>query len=592
MPSTPKSEKSIWEPALRDARGLEYWRSVLAACGPSASGENASLGRRELFQLFGASLALAGLSGCVQRPREQILPYVKTKQAGVPGVPLDYATSMTMDGFAVGLLVRSHEGRPTKVEGNPLHPASLGASGVFEQASVLSLYDPSRLRGPLLHGVPTTWESALGGLRGARSWRPWFVLPPQSSPSNIAWIRRIAERYPEARFCYDTPLSRRAAYRASEALFGEPLELQYDFTASAVVLSLGADFLSRGPMSLRWARDFSARHRPQPAAGEMSRLSQMEAWPSPTGSVADHRLAVRSGEIPFLGAALLGEVLANVDGGLVPGLAAWGPLPRAEQTPHAEWLRALARDLVRARGTSLVIAGNEQPEETHVLALALNGVLGNLGHTVQLTAPVLEEPLGRESLETLVDAIRADRVDAVVICDGNPAYTAPPELELGRWLVQVQRSAHLTYQANETSRLCQWTLPLAHYLESWGDARAYDGTLSHVQPLIEPIYPARSLLEVLANIARDTAPEGRVLLREHWQTELGARFEREWPDRLRQGLAPGSAFERVGASIDAARASALVRPALTPPQLAGLELNLRPSTALHDGRFANNAWLL
>jgi Fe-S-cluster-containing dehydrogenase component/anaerobic selenocysteine-containing dehydrogenase len=578
----------------------DYWRSVLEACGGpaalSAAGtpEGAALGRRELIQLLGASLALAGLGACNQRPREQILPYVTSPRELTPGLPLEYATSMELDGFAVGLLVKSHEGRPTKIEGNPLHPASLGASGVYEQASVLSLYDPGRLHGPLLDRLPVTWDQALAALRGPASWRPWFVLPPQSSPVVLAWLGRLRESYPGARFCFHAPLSRRTLYQASAAVFGEPLEALPDFSAARVVLALDSDFLSQGPMALRWAREFSARHAPRGTSLEMSRLYAIEPTLSPTGSVADHRLALPAADVPGLAAALLAELARNDERARLPDLAALGAAS-LEGSEHAAWLRALASDLLSHWGACLVLAGPQQPLETQLLALALNGALGSFGRTLQLSTPALAEPLATESLSTLRTAIDQGQVDALVALDCDPLYSADPALGLEAAWARVPLSVQLTSHRNATSRACHWLLPLSHYLESWGDSRALDGTISHVQPLLEPLHASRSLLEVVAACAGQPRASGYALVQAHWRAQLGApsaeRFDAEWAARLQHGLVPNSAFPALRREPDWRRALPLARAALEPTPRAGYELSLLASAALYDGRFAHNAWL-
>jgi len=583
----------------------EYWRSVLQACGGSAalgaggvpgSAATDTLGRRELIQLLGGSLALAGLGGCNQRPREQILPYVTSPRELTPGLPLDYATSMELDGFAVGLLVKSHEGRPTKVEGNPLHPASLGASGVYEQASVLSLYDPSRLRGPLQDRMPVSWERALAALQGPASWRPWFVLPPQSSPVTIAWLGRVRERYPGARFCFHAALSRQAHYQAAAAAFGEPLEAQPDFSASRVVLALDSDFLSQGPMSLRWAREFSERHAPRVPSAEMNRLYALESTLSPTGSVADHRLALRSTDVPRLALWLLAELARNDARARLPGLSALGELPSVEGSEHAAWVRALADDLLRHWGTGLVLAGPQQSLATHALALALNGALGSFGRTLRLTAPALLEPAGAESLGTLRAAIDQGEVDALLVLDCDPVYGSDPELGLEAAFARVPLTVQLTSHSNATSRACRWLLPLSHYLESWGDSRALDGTVSQVQPLLEPLHASRSLLEVVAACAGAPRPNGHALVQAHWRSQLGVRsvadFDAQWATRLQHGLQPGSAFPELRREPDWGRLLTLARTALTPAPRDGYELSLPVSPSVYDGRFAHNAWLL
>jgi molybdopterin-containing oxidoreductase family iron-sulfur binding subunit len=605
----------------------EYWRSVLEACGgPEAVAEGtpgggaAALGRRELIQLLGASLALAGLAGCGQRPRERILPYVSTPRDLTPGLAQDYATSMELDGFAVGLLVKSHEGRPTKVEGNPLHPASLGASSVVQQASVLSLYDPSRLRSPLELGMPSSWDAAFSALRGPGSrgpgsrgpgsqgagsqgapsrgaqWRPWFVLPPQSSPLVVQQLDRLRERHPAARFTFHAALSRQAIYQASDAVFGEPLEAQPDFAASRVVLALDSDFLCQGPMSLRWARDFSARRAPRAAIPEPNRLYAVESTLSLTGSVADHRLALRSSELPQFTALLLGELSRSDARARLPGIEAFGELPSSDGSPLQPWVRALAADLLKHWGECLVVAGPQQPFEVQVLALALNGALGSFGRTLRLTRSALADPLGSSSLADLRSAIDARAVDGLIVLDCDPLYDADPALELEAALKQVPFSAQLATHGNATSRACRWSLPQSHYLESWGDSRAFDGTLSLVQPLIDPLYASRSVLELLAACAGEPAPSGYALARRYWRGQLAqlsdADFAAEWAARLQRGLVQDSAFSVLQREPNWSRALTLARGARRSDAQGSYELELAESHNVYDGRFAHNAWLL
>ncbi|HEU4578078.1 MAG TPA: 4Fe-4S dicluster domain-containing protein [Polyangiaceae bacterium] len=586
----------------------EYWRSVLEACGgPAAIAEGTpaggagALGRRELIQLLGASLALAGLAGCGQRPRERILPYVATPRDLTPGLAQDYATSMELDGFAVGLLVKSHEGRPTKVEGNPLHPASLGASSVYQQASVLSLYDPSRLRAPLELGLPSSWDAAFAALRGPKlrgpaPWRPWFVLPPQSSPLVLQQLDLLREIHPAARFTFHAALSRQAIYQATDAVFGEPLEPQPDFAASQVVLALDADFLSQGPMSLRWARDFSARRAPRPSVPEPNRLYAVESTLSPTGSVADHRLALRPSELPRLAALLLAELARSDARARLPGLQALGELPSSESSPHQAWIRALASDLLKHWGECLVVAGPQQPFETQVLALALNGALGSFGRTLRLTRSALADPLGSSSLADLRQASEAREVDALIVLDCDPLYDADPALGLEQALGRVPITAQLTQHLNATSRACRWLLPQSHYLESWGDSRAFDGTLSLLQPLIDPLYASRSVLELLAACAGAAAPSGYSLARRYWRGQLSALsdadFSAEWAARLQRGLVQDSAFTSLRREPDWSRALTLARSVRRPEPEGSYELELAASPNVYDGRFAHNAWLL
>ncbi|HLV64186.1 MAG TPA: 4Fe-4S dicluster domain-containing protein [Polyangiaceae bacterium] len=549
------------------------------------------LNRRELFRLLGASAALSALGGCGQRRREKILPYVRQPPGVTAGVPLQYATSAVLDGFAIGLVVESREGRPVKIEGNPDHPASLGATSAWDQASILDLYDPARLKAPLRDGVPANWELALRDVRGvgARGRPPWFVMPPQSSPLIEMLIERVRKRLPGARFVFHSPTPHTRVYAATRAAFGRPLEPQFDFTKARVVLALDADFTSTMPMSVRWARDFAEGRRLERPKDPMNRLYAVEAMFTPTGSVADHRLAVRALDVPGVALRILGELAASGRG--APGLPAEiaRRLPRAEGSPHAAFIRAVARDLLAAPGASIVIAGDRQPVSTHLAAHAMNAALGNHGKTTSFTEPVLLAPEGEASLEDLVTAIRSKAVDTVVLLDTNPVYDADAELELAAHLRSVPNTFHLTQLENETSSACHWVLPGTHYLESWGDARAYDGTLSVIQPLIEPLYPGRSIPEVLALFAGEIDARGHELLREHFRTRTQGKGP-QWEALLQRGLDPESAFERVEAKPSFAGAAEPLRAALEPPA-PGLELNFEKSPAVYDGRFANNPWL-
>jgi Fe-S-cluster-containing dehydrogenase component len=554
-------------------------------------GDTFELGRRELLELLGASVALAGFGACTQSPREKILPYSQRVADVTPGVATHYATSMVLDGFAMGVLAKSHEGRPTKIEGNPDHPASLGATGAYEQASVLDLYDPGRLRAVRHAGALASWDDALGALSGGPEWRPWFVLPPQSSPLLGSLVARVRQRYPGARFSFAGPLTRQRVYEATALIWGRALEPAYDFSRARVVLSLGADFLSAMPMSVRWSREFAAARRTAAPDGSMNRLYVLEPMWTPTGGTADHRVAVRTSAIAPIAAAILREVTALVPSAQALPEALLGPLPHGQSLPEAAFIRAVARDLVAARGESIVLAGDQAPLALHLLAHVLNGCLGNQGRSTWFTQPALLEPAGGAPLAELASALDADAVDALLILDTNPVYWAPPALELERRIARAPQSFHLSYCDNETSRVCRWALPLSHYLESWGDARAADGTVSLVQPLIEPLHPSRSVVELLAACAGDTTSRGHSLLTEHWKGELGASFESSFEEHLRRGLIAGSAFPRLTLPPRWSRVAeplgvALATRAQTP------ELNFEASPSLYDGRFANNAWLL
>ncbi len=642
----------------------EYWRGIeewTDGAGPGMGAEFppgvhdpvGGLSRRHFLKLLGASLALAGTGACVEPPRERILPYTVRPPEVTPGTSRYYATTMMLGGFGTGLLVESREGRPIKIEGNPEHPASLGATGVFEQASVLQLYDPDRARGIRFRGEPRTWlqfaeefgpapetprvearnaprtgmETGPGagarsgmdigtpsaGVRTSQSTGTSdggaglrFLLEPTASPLTAELIARIREGNPAARFYFHAPLSPPDALQGARLAFGSPLQPIYDLSAADVILSLDADFLAAGPFSLRYARAYADRRR-DPAAG-MNRLHVAESTLTGTGGSADHRLRVRTGEIQ----ALLEAVLAGVastnaasSAGLpeivASALEAGGA--RTLSDDAGRWVAAVARDLVAHAGAGVVIPGERQPPAVHALAHALNTVLGNVGRTVRFTeSPLVDAGAPSHSIEELAREMAAGAVQTLVILGGNPVYTAPVDLEFGRLLRSIPRTVYLGLYENETARSCDWFLPELHYLESWGDARAYDGTASLVQPLIAPLNAGSSVDDVLAVFLGRAGEGSHAILRESWRGRMGqAGFDEFWDEALRRGVIPDTALPTVVATPEWQAVAALVARSSGELSLRteadatspgpGLEVTFREDPTIYDGRFANNPWL-
>jgi len=540
------------------------------------------LDRRSLMKLLAAGAGLAGLgpiAACMEPPSKRIMPRIEQPPELTPGVPLAYATSMVIDGFATGLLVTTYEARPTKVEGNPDHPASLGATTQFHQASVLELYEPDRPSGALEAGVPISLEVLLRTI-ARRPPMPglWFLLHPQSSPLAEDLIGRVRARHPSARFAWYSALDRRSAYEGARRVFGRPLESQYRFDLADVVVSLDADFLAAMPNSVRWSRDFASRRRLRTPEDRMSRLYIAEPCPSPTGSLADEAVPARPTEIRRLAAAILARLEGRAD-------------DRALSPRQQRWVAAAAADLRTGRG--LVVAGDRQPAEVHALAHLINQAIGAVGTTVGFTAPAVIDPLGL-GLPDLADAIRRGGVQTLVIVEANPVYSAPPELDFAALLGRVPETICSAALPNETSRRCRWFVPLAHYMESWGDARAYDGTLSMIQPLIRPMHRSTTLPELLAAFAGTEQPDTHRMLLDRYEHGDPAAWQR----LLQRGVADGGAArgEAPRIQLTAADRRALLAPA--PAEPAGdaavapaLELAFSPSHAVHDGRFAGNSWL-
>ncbi len=581
-----RSGRALWRSLEELAESPEFARWLEREFPEQASEWPEGVSRRRFLQLMSASLAFGGLAACTRQPLERIVPYVRQPEEIVPGRPLYFATSAVLGGYALGLLAESHQGRPTKIEGNPEHPASLGATDVFAQASVLDLYDPDRSQTVTHNGRISTWEAfgaEIGGAvatLAATGGLPLRILSGTvTSPTLAALIRRVLAENPKARWHRWEPAAGDGERAATAQLFGEPLAVRYDFARAEVVLALDADFLTSGPGAVRYARDFVRRRRAAVAGEGTSRLYAVEPTPSPTGTLADHRWPLASAEVGHF--AL--EVAAALG---VPGVASPGGR-------HAERAGIVAADLAAHRGASAVVAGDQAPAALHALALAMNAALGSLGATVLATEPVAADPVdGAASLADLVADLRAGAVDTLLILGGNPVYDAPADLAFAEALLAAPRRIHLAPSANETSAYCHWTLPQAHDLESWGDARAFDGTVSLLQPLIEPLYGGRSALEVVSLFTAGGTRSGEELLRAHWQERWAQiDFEPAWRKALHDGFVPDSAAAARAVAPGDVSPTAAALAAAQPPSPERPELLFRPDPTVWDGRFANNGWL-
>ena len=538
--------------------------------------------RRDFLRLMAASLALAGVTACTRQPTEKIVPYVRAPEEFVPGRPLFYATALTLGGLAQGVLVESHMGRPTKVEGNPQHPASLGATDLFAQAALLTLYDPDRSRTLTQLGEIRPWTSflsalrlALEGQRGRGGAGIRILTETVTSPTLARQLRDVLARFPEARWHQYEPVSRDAAREGARLAFGAPVSIQHRLEGADVILSLDGDFLSCGPGHLRAVREFSARRRPE-APGGMNRLYAVESSPTNTGASADHRLAVRASEVESVARAIAAALGAAPAGAALEGRA-------------AAWAAAVAADLRRSAGRSCVIAGDPAAPAVHWLAHAINGALGNFGTTVIATDPVEAEPIDQSaSIAELARAMEAGSVELLLILGGNPVFDAPADLGFAAKMERVKLRARLGLYEDETSRVCHWHVPETHTLESWGDARAYDGTVTLQQPLIAPLYGGRSAYEVLAAFTDQPERTSYQIVREHWQAQsAGQEFEGFWRRSLHDGVVAGTALPARSVAPRPVAAASPVPPAAGD----GLEINLRPDPSIYDGRFANNGWL-
>lgn len=591
--------------AIRDrldtTRGPHYWRSLeeLAATDEfreflhrefpeQAADWPDPVSRRRFLQLMGASLALAGLNACTRQPAEKIVPYVRAPEGLVPGKPLFFATAMPLGGFAHGVVVESHEGRPTKIEGNPKHPASLGATHAFTQASVLTLYDPDRSQVVINVRRISTWGTVFAAIspqletQRLRKGQGLRVLTETvTSPTMANQLRRLLDVFPEAKWHQYEPVNRDYLYAGARRAFGENVTTQYRFDQAQIILALDADYLACGPASVRYAHDFAARRRVRDGQTTMNRLYAVESTPSITGAMADHRLTLRAHEVADFAYAVARE-LGAVDLG-----------DRGASTLHPQWLQAVVSDLQKQRGASLVIAGEQQPPLVHALAHAMNHALGNVGTTVFYTDPVEARAVDQMgSLRELVADMQAGLVDLLVILGGNPVYQAPAEFRFSEHLSKVKLRVHLGLYEDETAELCHWHIPETHYLEAWSDARAFDGTVTIMQPLIAPLYGGKSAHELLAALMGQPDRSSYSIVRDYWRGQLPPEdFERFWRTALHEGLIANTALPPREVAYGALRIEDGDLPSPPPDRRSSMDLLLRPDPTIWDGRFANNGWL-
>jgi MoCo/4Fe-4S cofactor protein with predicted Tat translocation signal len=591
-----RGEKHLWR-GLEDLAETAEHRAFLehefpndpekdAGAGPDES--NGGVHRRDVLKWMAASAALAGLSGCTKMPEQKIVPYVRAPEEIIPGRPLFYATSMTMGGVATGILVESNMGRPTKVEGNPLHPASLGATDIFAQASVLGLYDPDRSQTVIHEGRISTWGTFVSQVNDLRNNFAStkgaglrILTETITSPSLGAQIQALLKEFPEAKWHQWEPCSREQMRLGILATLGRGANPIYRFDKADVILSLDADFLYSGPGAVRYARDFASRRLSGDGAAnsqaKMNRLYVVEQGSTTTGAMADHRLAIRASDVAAFASALASalHVPSNSGNAQVP------------QGVPSGWMEALARDLQNHRGACLVVAGEQQPAVVHSLAHTINIALGNENSTVVYGNPI--EAAGSLDFGTLVSDMDAGTVQALFILGSNPVYSAPANLTFGAHLLKIPFRAHLGLYEDETAELCHWHIPAAHSLESWGDARAYDGTVSLMQPLIAPLYDGKAASEILSAIQGHSDQTAHDLAQDYWKTQKNDKtFDTFWETALHNGVVVDESLSPKTITAGAGRSTLPVPSALEPD---ALEIVFRPDPTIYDGRFANNGWL-
>ncbi len=639
-----KSGKDYWRSVEEFADAPEFEEFVKHEYPRHAEEWEDGLSRRNFIKVMGASLALAGLSGCVIQPAEKIVPYVAQPEEIVPGKPLYYATAMTIKGEATGLLAKSNEGRPTKIEGNPEHPQSLGATDIRAQAALLDMYDPDRSQQVLRRGDAATWqnfmtemraridENRLDGGAGVR-----FLTETVTSPTLVAQMRQILSELPNARWYQYEPLNSDNQIAGAKMAFGSPVKPIYKFDQATRILSLDKDIFA--DFNVRYTKDFNKSRLYNKEKTDINRLYAIETTLSLTGAKADHRLSVKPSQMPEIAKAIAAAL--GVSGAT------------SIYTENAQWIQSMARDLQANRGKSVIIAGDNQSPMVHALAFAMNQTLGNVGTTVTYVEPFqpFADVLQIDQLRRLVQEIDNGAVKMLVIMGGNPVYNTPSDLKLNaERMNKIQTRVHLGLYQNETAEICHWHIPESHFLESWSDARAFDGTVSIVQPLIQPLYEGKNIHEMTQLFFRENYDKKDFdIVKENWQRQnlavapratanqpqtsgqastrtqnttqtqtgtlrqnqdtavttagstqnpaanptggsispTGRSFDDAWRKVVHDGMVPNSAAAAKTVSVNGAFMNQPTQTAAS----GNLEISILPDPCIYDGRFTNNGWL-
>ncbi|HEY0566310.1 MAG TPA: TAT-variant-translocated molybdopterin oxidoreductase [Terriglobales bacterium] len=596
--SAPELKLATLQEELTSARGKNYWHtleSITQRPGfdkmmedefPQQASEWLDpVSRRNFLKLMGASLGLAGLAGCTKQPWESIVPYVKQPEELVPGKAMYYATAMPLPTGALPVLVKSNEYRPTKIEGNPDHPVSTGATDVWAQASILDLYDPDRSQTITFLGETRSWATFIAATRpliaqqrqrGGAGLR--ILTGTNISPTFSAQMKDIQRLYPQAKWIQYEPVCRDNVRAGHQAAFGRAVEPQYSVDKADVILSLDADFLSGAqfPGFTKYARQFAARRKP---VETMNRLYVIESTMTTTGGKAEHRLPLRSSEIEHAAA-----YIANALGYGANGVKNFPP-------DQKKFLDAVVKDLQGHRGKAVVIPGEYASPNVHALAAHINNAIGAVGQTVFYGDPIETDPQDQTpAFKALVDDMNAGRVELLLIAGQNPLYSAPYDFgfegAIKNLISNSGTAVHLGLYKDETTRYCQWHINQAHYLESWSDVRTPDGSVTILQPLIDPLYAGKTPHELIAVLGDDPSLSSYDIIRQSWAGQLKNNFEAQWRSILHNGMVPNSA--------SAGRYTPSGRPAITlgqPTPDNAVEIIFRPDPSLFDGRFSNNSWL-
>ena len=531
--------------------------------------------RRTMLKIMAASFGLAGLAAC-SRPEYRLAPQARGREDYIPGAAYNYTSVFSLGGHASGLVVQTYEGRPSKIEGNPDHPASLGAATALAQASLLSVYDPDRSKAVLDGGKESTWEkfeAAVKGLSLGDGSGLRFLSGTVVSPTLDSLRAEALKKWPKAKWVEYESIGRDNERAGAMLAFGQAVNVHPQFDKAKVILSLDYDFLGADyPTPLATKLFSKNRHvDSEEDLEKISRLYVVESQFSLTGANAEHRLRMQGGEVQKFAMDLVAALSAAPAG----------------SDKRAKFISALAKDLKAAGKDALVVAGPRQPAIVHALAHQINQTVGAATVTYTKASSIDRVDSGVEALKTLTGEMTGGQVTTLIILGGNPAYTAPADLQFGAALAKVANSIHLGAEDDETAAAAKWHLPEAHYLEVWGDAQSTDGTVAIQQPMIEPIFGGKGAIEVMAVLLDSKDRKGLDLVKNFWTSQWpAATRENTWRKTLNDGVIAGTQAAEVKVSVDSKRIQAAPAPAAS-----GIEVGFIPSATTWDGRFANNAWM-
>ncbi len=581
-------QNSYWKSLNELARNEEYKKFAEREFPENATEMTDQVSRKSFLRVMGASIALAGFAAC-RRPVQKIVPFSEMPENMVVGHPMYYATANPFQDSLNGLVVKNNEGRPSKIEGNESHPGSSGRTSIYDQAGIISMYDPDRSRFIRNNGERAEKDDfiSFAASHFANSDRRIaFISESNSSPTLQRLKHRAENEFSNSSWVTYEAFGEENLLEGTRMAFGNRLRTVNHFDRADVVVSLDSDFMNPygHKNSVENARKLTDRRRVRSTNDTLSRIYSVESTFTNTGSYADNRLRLKASEIPAFTFALAARL-----SGSVTGLEAFNGL--SNEFSNHEWVSNLADELLQSRGSSVVTAGDAHNPAVHTAVAAMNSALGNAGSTVTYhEVPHIEESNQLEAFRSLVDELQNGNVDTVVILGTNPVFTAPADLNFAQALQQAGTVIHLSDYVDETSRASNWHINRANFLETWGDGFSFTGTRSVIQPQIQPLFNGWSEIELMSLILDGEWSEGYDLVRETWSNYFTTNFERSWNQVLHDGIDEDTAFEETEVSVDTGLADNISQ-YLETSAIDGIEIVIKPDAKLFDGRFANNSWL-